>query len=208
MNYYYNKNILEAGLDEAGRGPLFGRVYVASVILPQEDFNHELIKDSKKLSERKRLIIADYIKDYSIDWVVHYKDEKYIDKHNIFKANYDAMHEALDKMLVTPEYILVDGNYFKPFSDRNGNFISHTTIVKGDDKYTSIAAASILAKVERDKYIEELCEKYPGLNEKYGIASNKGYGSKKHIEGIKQYGITEWHRKTYGICKTQPVISI
>ena len=121
MNYYYNKNILEAGLDEAGRGPLFGRVYVASVILPQEDFNHELIKDSKKLSERKRLIIADYIKDYSIDWIVHYKDEKYIDKHNIFKANYDAMHEALDKMLVTPEYILVDGNYFKPFSDRNGN---------------------------------------------------------------------------------------
>ena len=201
MNYYYNKNILEAGLDEAGRGPLFGRVYVASVILPQEDFNHELIKDSKKLSERKRLIIADYIKDYSIDWVVHYKDEKYIDKHNIFKANYDAMHEALDKMLVTPEYILVDGNYFKPFSDRNGNFISHTTIVKGDDKYTSIAAASILAKVERDKYIYDLCDKYPKLDEYYSLKSNKGYGAKKHIDGIKTFGISRWHRKSFGLCQ-------
>ena len=208
MNLYLHKNTLEVGLDEAGRGPLFGRVYVAAVILPQEDINHEMIKDSKKLSERKRLMIYDYIKDYAIDWVVHYKDEKYIDKHNIFKANYDAMHEAIDKLLVTPEHILVDGNYFKHYSDNNGNYISHTTVVKGDDKYTSIAAASILAKVDRDKYIYKMCEDYPKLDEYYSIKSNKGYGAKNHIEGIKRHGITKWHRKSFGLCQSAALINI
>ena len=208
MNSYLHKNLLEVGLDEAGRGPLFGRVYVAAVILPQEDINHEIIRDSKKLSERKRLMVYDYIKDYAIDWVVHYKDEKYIDKHNIFKANYDAMHEAIDKLLVRPEHILVDGNYFKHYSDKDGNYISHTTIVKGDDKYTSIAAASILAKVDRDKYIYKMCEDYPKLDEYYSINSNKGYGAKKHIEGIKKHGITKWHRKSFGLCQSAALINI
>ena len=208
MNLYLHKNTLEVGLDEAGRGPLFGRVYVAAVILPQEDINHEMIKDSKKLSERKRLMVYDYIKDYAIDWVVHYKDEKYIDKHNIFKANYDAMHEAIDKLLVTPEHILVDGNYFKHYSDKDGNYISHTTIVKGDDKYTSIAAASILAKVDRDKYIYKMCDDYPKLDEYYSIKSNKGYGAKNHIEGIKKHGITKWHIKSFGLCQSAPLINI
>ena len=208
MNSYLHKNLLEVGLDEAGRGPLFGRVYVAAVILPQEDINHEIIRDSKKLSERKRLMVYDYIKDYAIDWVVHYKDEKYIDKHNIFKANYDAMHEAIDKLLVKPEHILVDGNYFKHYSDKDGNYISHTTVVKGDDKYTSIAAASILAKVDRDKYIYKMCEDYPKLDEYYSINSNKGYGAKKHIEGIKKYGITKWHRKSFGLCQSAALINI
>lgn len=208
MNSYLHKNLLEVGLDEAGRGPLFGRVYVAAVILPQEDINHENIRDSKKLSERKRLMVYDYIKDYAIDWVVHYKDEKYIDKHNIFKANYDAMHEAIDKLLVRPEHILVDGNYFKHYSDKDGNYISHTTIVKGDDKYTSIAAASILAKVDRDKYIYKMCEDYPKLDEYYSINSNKGYGAKKHIEGIKKHGITKWHRKSFGLCQSAALINI
>lgn len=208
MNSYLHKNLLEVGLDEAGRGPLFGRVYVAAVILPQEDINYENIRDSKKLSERKRLMVYDYIKDYAIDWVVHYKDEKYIDKHNIFKANYDAMHEAIDKLLVRPEHILVDGNYFKHYSDKDGNYISHTTIVKGDDKYTSIAAASILAKVDRDKYIYKMCEDYPKLDEYYSINSNKGYGAKKHIEGIKKHGITKWHRKSFGLCQSAALINI
>jgi len=208
MDHYLNKNTLEVGLDEAGRGPLFGRVYVAAVILPQDDFNHDMMCDSKKLSERKRLIAFDYIKDYAVDWVVHYKDEKYIDKHNIFKANYDAMHEAIDKLLVTPEHILVDGNYFKHYSDKNNNFISHTTVVKGDNKYTSIAAASILAKVSRDNYIYNLCDKYPKLDEYYSIKSNKGYGAKKHIEGIKTHGVTKWHRKSFGLCQTAKVIEI
>jgi len=205
MNSYLHKNLLEVGLDEAGRGPLFGRVYVAAVILPQEDINNGIIRDSKKLSERKRLMVYDYIKDYAIDWVVHYKDEKYIDKHNIFKANYDAMHEAIDKLLVKPEHILVDGNYFKHYSDKDGNYISHTTVVKGDDKYTSIAAASILAKVDRDKYIYKMCEDYPKLDEYYSIKSNKGYGAKNHIEGIKKHGITKWHRRTFGICKNYKI---
>tara|TARA_Y100000591_G_scaffold321800_1_gene337291 strand:- start:74 stop:700 length:627 start_codon:yes stop_codon:yes gene_type:complete len=208
MNFYFNKNTLEVGLDEAGRGPLFGRVYVAAVILPQEDINHDIIRDSKKLSERKRLMVYDYIKDYAIDWVVHYKDEKYIDKHNIFKANYDAMHEAIDKLLVKPEHILVDGNYFKHYSDKDGNYISHTTVVKGDDKYTSIAAASILAKVDRDKYIYKLCEDYPKLDEYYSIKSNKGYGAKKHIEGIKRHGVTKWHRKSFGLCQSATLVNI
>tara|TARA_B110001452_G_scaffold88778_1_gene72761 strand:- start:665 stop:1297 length:633 start_codon:yes stop_codon:yes gene_type:complete len=201
MQNYLNENTLEVGMDEAGRGPLFGRVYVAAVILPPEDFNHEIMRDSKKLSERKRLIAYDYIKDYAIDWVVHYKDEKYIDEHNIFKANYDAMHEALDKLMVTPEHILIDGNYWKYYTDKEGNYISHTTVVKGDNKFTSIAAASILAKVSRDNYIYKFCDDYPLLDEHYSIRSNKGYGAKSHIEGIKKHGITKWHRKSFGLCR-------
>ncbi len=160
-----NKDQLEAGIDEAGRGPLFGRVYVSTVILPQDDiFDHSIIKDSKKLSERKRLIAFDYIKENAIDWVIHYKDEEYIDKYNILQANYTAMHEAVNKLIVKPDHLLVDGNYFKPCMYNDGDFISHTTVVKGDDKYTPIAAASILAKVARDKYIKELCDKYPLFN--------------------------------------------
>ena len=202
---YMNEGEIEVGLDEAGRGPLFGRVYVGAAILPQDDsFNHSLMRDSKKLNERTRLIAFDYIKEYAIDWVIHYKDENYIDKHNIFAANYNAMHEAVQKLLVKPEHILVDGNYFKPCM-YDTDYINHTTVVKGDDKYTPIAAASILAKVGRDKYIEELCDKYPLLDEYYGIKSNKGYGAKKHMDGITQYGISPWHRKTFGICKNSLV---
>ena len=203
---YLYKDTLEVGLDEAGRGPLFGRVYVGAVILPPDDsFDHSMMRDSKKLNERKRLIAFDYIKDNAIDWVVHFKDENYIDKHNIFMANYNAMYEAVNKLLVKPEHILVDGNYFKPCMYTDGDFISHTTIIKGDDKYTSIAAASILAKVSRDNYIKNLCEKYPLLDEYYDLKSNKGYGSQKHMEGIKKYGISPWHRKTFGICKKYSV---
>lgn len=200
---YMNKDEIEVGIDEAGRGPLFGRVYVGAAILPPDDsFNHSLMRDSKKLNERKRLIAFDYIKENAIDWVIHYKDEKYIDKHNIFAANYNAMYEAVNKLLVKPDHLLVDGNYFKPCMYNDDDYISYTTVVKGDNKYTPIAAASILAKVSRDKYIEEMCEKYPLLDEYYGIKSNKGYGAKIHIDGIKKYGITRWHRKSFGICKT------
>ena len=192
LKSYLYKDTLEVGLDEAGRGPLFGRVYVAAVILPPDNyFDHTLMGDSKKLTERKRLIAFDYIKENAIDWVIHYKDENYIDKHNIFAANYNAMHEAVQKLLVKPEHILVD-----------------TTIVKGDQQYTSIAAASILAKVARDNYILELCDKYPQLNEYYNMRSNKGYGAKKHIDGIKKYGISKWHRKSFGICKNAFVIDL
>lgn len=201
-----NEGELEVGLDEAGRGPMFGRVYVAAVIIPQDDsYEHSLMRDSKKLSEKKRLYAFDYIKENAIDWVVEYKDEKYIDKHNIFASNYTAMHEAVRKLLVKPDHLLVDGNYFKPCMYNDDDYISYTTVVKGDNKYTPIAAASILAKVSRDKYIEEMCEKYPLLDEYYGIKSNKGYGSKKHMEGIRKYGISPWHRKSFGICATSKI---
>ena len=201
-----NEGQLEVGLDEAGRGPMFGRVYVAAVIIPQDDsYEHSLMRDSKKLSEKKRLYAFDYIKENAIDWVIEYKDEKYIDKHNIFAANYTAMHEAVRKLLVKPDHLLVDGNYFKPCMYNDDDYISYTTVVKGDNKYTPIAAASILAKVSRDKYIEEMCEKYPLLDEYYDIKSNKGYGSKRHMEGIKKYGISPWHRKSFGICATSKI---
>ena len=206
LELYMNKDEIEVGMDEAGRGPLFGRVYVGAAILPPDDsFNHSLMRDSKKLNERKRLIAFDYIKENAIDWVIHYKDEKYIDKHNIFAANYNTMYEAVNKLLVKPDHILVDGNYFKPCMYNDGDYINHTTVVKGDDKYTSIAAASILAKVGRDKYIQELCDKYPLLDEYYGIRSNKGYGAKKHMEGIKTYGISPWHSKSFGLCKISKI---
>ena len=209
LKSYLYKDTLEVGLDEAGRGPLFGRVYVAAVILPPDNIlDHSLIMDSKKLTEKKRLIAFDYIKEHAIDWVIHYKEADYIDKHNIFAANYCAMYEALDKLLVKPDHILVDGNYFKHYMHSDGDYISHTTIVKGDQQYTSIAAASILAKVARDNYILKLCDKYPQLDEYYNMRNNKGYGAKKHIEGIKKYGITKWHRKSFGLCKYSSVIDV
>jgi ribonuclease HII len=208
MQYYMNKDEIEVGLDEAGRGPLFGRVYVGAVILPQDDsFNHSLMRDSKKLNTRTRSIAFDYIKENAIDWVIHYKDEKYIDEYNIHVSNYTAMHEAVTKLLIKPDHILVDGNYFKPCM-YDDDYISYTTVVKGDNKYTSIAAASILAKVGRDNYIEELCDKHPLLDEYYGIKSNKGYGAERHIEGIKTHGISPWHRKSFGICKITEVNTI
>ena len=208
MQPYMNKNEIEVGLDEAGRGPLFGRVYVGAAILPQDDsFDHSLMRDSKKLNARTRLIAFDYIKENAIDWVIHYKDEKYIDKYNIHASNYTSMHEAVSKLLVKPDHILVDGNYFKPCM-YDDDYVSYTTVVKGDNKYTPIAAASILAKVGRDNYIEELCDKYPLLDEYYGIKSNKGYGAQRHMEGIKTHGISPWHRKSFGICKVTDVNTI
>ena len=201
MKSYYLENTLEVGLDEAGRGPLFGRVYIGAVIIPpDETFNQSFIKDSKKLSERKRLIAYDFIKENAIDYTSFYYNEKKIDEINIFKATYEGMHRALDKLLVKPEHILVDGVYF-PIYMNNNRIIPYTCVEGGDNKYLSIAAASIVAKVERDKYIYELCEKHPELIEKYGINSNKGYGTSKHIEGIKKNGISNWHRKSFGICK-------
>ena len=201
---YYAEDCLEAGIDEAGRGPMFGRVYTAAVILHPHDFDHSLMRDSKKLSERQRLLAYDYIKENAIDWSVYYLDEKEIDRINIFNATYCAMHGALDKLQVRPEMILVDGSHFNPYTFEKKR-ISHVCIVKGDNSYSSIAAASILAKVSRDKYILDLCDKHENLNEFYGLAKNKGYGTFQHIEGIKQHGISAWHRKTFGICRQYDV---
>jgi ribonuclease HII len=201
MKKYYKENTLEVGLDEAGRGPLFGRVYIGAVIIPpDETFQQTFIKDSKKLSERKRLMAYDFIKENAIDYTSFYYDEKKIDEINIFKATYEGMHQALDNLLVTPDHILVDGTYF-PIYTNNNQIIPYTCIEGGDNKFLSIAAASIVAKVERDKYIYNLCDNNPELEEFYSIRSNKGYGTSKHIEGIKKNGISSWHRKTFGICK-------
>lgn len=208
LKTYYKENTLEAGLDEAGRGPLFGRVYTAAVILnPNDEYNFDLIKDSKKLSERKRLIAFDYIKENAIDYSIHYNDEKTIDKINILQATYNSMHKALDNLSTVPEFLLVDGNYFIPYLNLNTEeYVDYVCVKSGDNTYASIAAASILAKVSRDKYIIDLCDKYPQLDEYYSIKSNKGYGAKKHMDGIKQYGVTEWHRKSFSPCDKYDVI--
>jgi len=220
LKKYLNENIsiIEAGIDEAGRGPMFGRVYAGVVVLPKDDsFDHSQMKDSKKFHSKKKIEqVAEYIKENAIVWAVEYEDEQTIDDINILQATQSAMHKGvknvlsqLDKMTsvqLDNILLLVDGNYFKPYSTLNKTktkleTLKYQMIEGGDNKYTSIAAASILAKVERDKYIEELCLQNPELIEHYGIDSNKGYGSKKHMDGIKQHGITKWHRKTFGICK-------
>ena len=197
MKAFCIEDEIEAGVDEAGRGPLFGRVYAAAVILnPDMTYNHNLIKDSKKLSKNKLLISEGYVKSIAIDWSVGYSTEQRIDEINKLHATQEAMHKALDGLNIKPGFLLIDGNYFKPYKD-----IQCNCVVGGDDTYYSIAAASILAKTARDRYIEELCKANPELNEKYSIGTNKGYGAAKHIQGIKKYGISEWHRKTFGICK-------
>jgi len=205
-------HIAEIGVDEAGRGPMLGRVYAAAVILPKDDsFNHSLMKDSKKFHSKKKIeAAAEYIKTNAIAWSVQYEDEDVIDKINILQATQSAMHKAIKAVISATNnklediLLLVDGNYFVPLSvatNTKSVQLRCQLVEGGDNKYTAIAAASILAKVERDKYIEELCIANPELSERYGIDTNKGYGSQKHINGIKQFGITKWHRKTFGICK-------
>ena len=202
MKPYYIENILEVGIDEAGRGPLFGRVYVGAAILPQDKrFQHDLIKDSKKLSPRKRVIAYDYIRENAIDYSVAWVDEGTIDDINIFQATLTCMHQALDKLLVRPDHILVDGYYFRNYYQNNCT-IPHTCVEGGDNIFTSIAAGSILAKVSRDKYINDLCDQYENLDKYYYLRKNKGYGTRDHTEGIKTHGISPWHRRSFGICKT------
>jgi len=223
--HYEDVNIYEIGVDEVGRGPLFGRVYTAAVILPKNSsFNYSIIKDSKKFTSKKKIQeVAQYIKENALAWYVSFEDEKTIDEINILQATQKSMHNSIlevrkqyNKILKEKDFkeekdftyqLLIDGNYFKPvtyFNKTNNKIetLPHLTIEGGDNKYACIAAASILAKVERDKYIDDLCNENPTLSEHYGIDSNKGYGAKRHIEGIKEHGITIWHRRSFGICKT------
>ena len=186
-NYYKGK--IEAGCDEAGRGCLAGSVYAAAVILP-EDYQNELLNDSKQLTEKKRYELREIIERDAVAWAVGIVTPEEIDKVNILNASILAMHRALDQLKVRPEAIIVDGNRFKPYQK-----LPHTTIVKGDGKYLSIAAASILAKTYRDDYMNQLAEEYP----QYDWRSNKGYPTKKHREAIKQFGITPYHRKSYNL---------
>jgi ribonuclease HII len=215
--YNQDLDVFEIGVDEVGRGPLFGRVYTAAVILPKDDtFDCSIVKDSKKFTSKKKIIEAcEYIKAHALAWYISFEDEKTIDQINILQATQLSMHHSILETIKQINKLkksecnyslLIDGNYFKPFTYLNKknnkiDTIPHVTIEGGDNKYASIAAASILAKVERDKYIEELCKENPILIEHYGIDSNKGYGAKRHLEGIKEHGITIWHRRSFGICK-------
>jgi ribonuclease HII len=212
LNRCYNisDKILEIGIDEAGRGPMFGRVYAGAVILPKDDslFKHDLMKDSKKFTSSKKITeVSEYIKQHSLKWAVAYATESEIDSMNIRNATHLAMHRAIEQIITDDNnyFLLVDGNDFKPYTkfNKTDKFIidiPNICIKGGDNKYTSIAAASILAKVARDKYIEELCNTNEKLNIRYGLLKNKGYGTKEHLNGIQTYGISEYHRKTFGIC--------
>ena len=218
-SHYYEGKI-EAGCDEAGRGCLAGSVYAAAVILPP-DYQNDLLNDSKQLTEKKRYQLREIIERDAVAWAVGIVSPDEIDKINILNASILAMHRALDQLKVRPEAIIIDGNRFKPWtppdfpkgeeyladsdpgkpsspSGRSGG-VPYTTIVKGDGKYLSIAAASILAKTYRDDYMNELAKEYP----QYDWLSNKGYPTKKHRDAIRQYGITPYHRKSYNLLGTE-----
>ena len=185
-NHYY-EGLVEAGCDEAGRGCLAGSVFAAAVILPP-DYENELLNDSKKLTDRKRKQLREIIEHDAVDWAVGIVEPGKIDEINILNASILAMHRALDQLKARPEAVIVDGNRFKPYRD-----LPYTTIVKGDGKYLSIAAASILAKTYRDDYMDRLAEDYP----QYDWKSNKGYPTKKHRQAIRECGITPFHRRSF-----------
>ena len=187
LKSYLNKDLIEAGCDEAGRGCLAGSVFAAAVILPK-DYTNEELNDSKKLSETMRYKLRETIERDALAWAIGIVTPEEIDKINILNASILAMHRALDKLKLRPENIIVDGNRFKPY-----NYTPYTTIVKGDGKYLSIAAASILAKTYRDDYMNKLADEYP----QYDWLSNKGYPTKKHRDAIARYGTTPYHRMSF-----------
>lgn len=189
---HYYSNLIEAGCDEAGRGCLAGSVYAAAVILPR-DYDNPLLNDSKKLTEKRRKDLRDQIVRDAVAWAVGVVTPEEIDKINILNASFLAMHRALDQLAVRPEAVIVDGNRFKPYHD-----LPYTTIVKGDGKYQSIAAASILAKTFRDEYMDSLAKEYPY----YDWQKNKGYPTKAHREGIRDHGPSPYHRMSYNLMGT------
>ena len=184
---YLNKGKIEAGCDEAGRGCLAGPVFAAAVILP-EDFKNEMLDDSKKLNEKQRYLLRDIIEKEAVAWAVANVDAGEIDEINILNASFLAMHRALDKLPVTPQHLLIDGNRFKKYKN-----IPHTCIVKGDGKYLSIAAASVLAKTYRDDFMKKIHNEYPD----YSWNTNMGYPTKQHKLAIQKYGYTPYHRLSF-----------
>lgn len=186
---FLNAGVIEAGCDEAGRGCLAGSVYAAAVILPA-DYDNPRLNDSKQLSEKARYELRQEIERDAMDWAVGIVTAEEIDKMNILRASICAMHRALDKLKIRPQEIIIDGNRFYKYQD-----IHHTTVVKGDGKYLSIAAASILAKTYRDDYMRRIHEDYPF----YGWDHNAGYPTKEHREGIRLHGVSPYHRKTYNL---------
>jgi ribonuclease HII len=215
--YKDDASATELCLDEVGRGCLFGRVYVACVVLPKDvaAFDGKDIKDSKKFSSKKKLREkAEYIKEHALAWTVSYAEAECVDKVNILQATMQTMAEAVKETLVklgeprvTECLAVVDGNYFhsyRTFDEASQAIVEmpYVTVEQGDAKYMGIAAASILAKAARDDWILGLCEEYPALQERYGMATNMGYGTAAHLAGIREHGITQWHRRTFGqACK-------
>ena len=200
---YYHKDVAEAGCDEAGRGCLAGPVYAAAVVLPP-DFKSELLNDSKQLSEKKRYALRDVIEREALAWAVGIVSNEEIDRINILRASILAMHRALDGLKLRPEEIIVDGNRFMPYATllpdgQRGNVLPHTTIVKGDGKYMSIAAASILAKTYRDDCMKQLHKEFPA----YHWDHNKGYPAPAHRQAIREQGTTPYHRLTFNLLGSQ-----
>ena len=193
---HYFEGKIEAGCDEAGRGCLAGSVYAAAVILPK-GYDNPLLNDSKQLTEKRRYALRDTIVRDAVAWAIGIVTPEEIDKINILNASFLAMHRALDQLTVRPEAIIVDGNRFTPYHD-----VLYATIVKGDGKYQAIAAASILAKTFRDDYMNRLAIEYPY----YDWQKNKGYPTRAHREGIRLHGITPYHRKSYNLLGSEPVL--
>ena len=185
--------MIEAGCDEAGRGCLAGSVFASAVILPT-DYHNDLLNDSKQLTAKQRYLLRDEIERDAVAWALGIVTAEEIDKMNILRASITAMHRAIDGLKVKPEHLIIDGNKFMPYK-REGTLIPHTTIVKGDGKYLSIAAASILAKTYRDDYMKKLHQEYPF----YGWDHNAGYPTKEHRQGIEIHGTTPYHRMTFNL---------
>ena len=191
-----NDNLIEAGCDEAGRGPLAGPVYAAAVILPA-DFHHPLLNDSKQMTEKAREILRPIIEKEAVAWAVEAVSAAEIDEINILNASIAGMQRAVLKLAVRPQFLLIDGNRFKPLQD-----IPYKTVVHGDATFASIAAASVLAKTYRDEFMRNLALRYP----EYGWDRNMGYPTKEHIEAIRQFGYTEWHRMSFHPKELEPTL--
>ena len=191
-----NDNLIEAGCDEAGRGPLAGPVYAAAVILPA-DFHHPLLNDSKQMTEKARETLRPIIEKEAVAWAVEAVSAAEIDEINILNASIAGMQRAVLKLAVRPQFLLIDGNRFKPLQD-----IPYKTVVHGDATFASIAAASVLAKTYRDEFMRNLARQYP----EYGWDRNMGYPTKEHIEAIRQFGYTEWHRMSFHPKELEPTL--
>lgn len=196
LKAYLEPGRIEAGCDEAGRGPLAGPVFAAAVILPQ-DFTHPLLDDSKKMSQKNRELLRPIIEREAIAWAVEKVDAEEIDRINILNASIAGMQRAVEKLSVRPDFLLIDGNRFKAF----GGY-PYLTVVKGDATFASIAAASVLAKTYRDDYMRQLSQVCP----QYGWERNMGYPTREHVEAIKSYGYSEYHRKSFHLKELEPTL--
>lgn len=196
LKNYMNADLVEAGCDEAGRGPLAGPVFAAAVILPK-DFYHPLLNDSKKMTEKAREELRPIIEREAIAWAVEEVSANEIDTINILNASITGMQRAVRKLTVKPEFLLIDGNKFKPFDD-----YKYQCVVKGDATYASIAAASVLAKTYRDEYMRKLAKEFP----QYGWERNMGYPTKEHVQAIIEHGYTKHHRKSFHLKQLEPTL--